>query len=59
MSNETEAYAMQRAYRETTSLNQAVAQVKESHPDAPRDILEAMWWAIDAYEDMQSVYPDR
>lgn len=47
------AYAMERAYRNNITLDEAVNSVssEEGLKDLPDGILIGMWYAIDAYVD--------
>lgn len=47
------AYAMAKAYQETSNKGQAIkaAQLAEPHINITRDELDLMWLAIDAYVD--------
>jgi len=45
-------YSMERAYKKTRSQGEAVEKVRDEFPDIDLNILWAMWYAIDAYVDI-------
>jgi len=48
------AYSMQAAYRNNNKFGEAATEVHDKHTGVSLDMLEAMWKAIDAYEDMKN-----
>lgn len=48
------AYAMKKAYKEIKSRNKAVSAVAKEYPHAGAQILRSMWFAIDAYVDLNT-----
>ena len=46
------AYAIEESYREKKTQGEAIEFVKDNFPDADLNILWAMWYAIDAYVDV-------
>ena len=46
------AYEMERAYKKYRTQGEAIESVKDKHPDTDLNILWAMWYAIDAYIDI-------
>jgi len=53
---ELAAYAMERAYKNSRNLGDAVHSISndEDFKDLPDGILSAMWHAIDAYVDLNT-----
>lgn len=58
MSEQTPAYAVAQAYRQTNTRNDAVKMVAKAYPLEHEAVLACMWDAIDAYVDTVPTKPE-